>query len=669
MNTHSDFASRHIGPQGEKRREMLKSLGYETLEELIADIVPADIRMKAPLDLPAAKSEPEALEELRSILGKNKLLKSFIGQGYYGAITPSVILRNILENPGWYTAYTPYQPEIAQGRLEMLMNFQTMVASLTGLPVANASLLDEGTAAAEAVSMCRNTRPKANTFFVADTCHPQTISVIRTRAAWQGVNIVIGDWTAFDPASVGADLAGVLVQYPDTLGRISDYTDFFSRVHAAGALCVVAADLMALTVIREPGSFGADICVGNTQRFGVPMGFGGPHAAYMSCTDALKRRMPGRLIGMSIDPQGRPAYRLALQTREQHIRRDKATSNICTAQVLLAVMAAFYAVYHGQEGLKRIGTEIHRKTKSLYKALTKAGISIENKDFFDTLLLTVPGRADALVKQALDAGYNIRKVDADHVAISLDETASCTDVATLASALTGTETSAPCCCESPAWAPIHTRQTPFCTETAFNSYHSETEMMRYIRRLESRDLALNEAMIPLGSCTMKLNAASEMIRRKPAPCIPSSLQTNRKASGKCSPPWRTVWRKSRALPPFPSSPTRARQGNMRGFWLSAATSSMREKATGTSASSPPPPTARTPLPPPWPVSRWSPSNATKRATSTWTTSKPRQKPTGTASPASWSPTPPRTASMNKPSESSATSSMPTAARCTWTEPT
>ena len=461
MNTHSDFASRHIGPQGEKRREMLKSLGYETLEELIADIVPADIRMKAPLDLPAAKSEPEALEELRSILGKNKLLKSFIGQGYYGAITPSVILRNILENPGWYTAYTPYQPEIAQGRLEMLMNFQTMVASLTGLPVANASLLDEGTAAAEAVSMCRNTRPKANTFFVADTCHPQTISVIRTRAAWQGVNIVIGDWTAFDPASVGADLAGVLVQYPDTLGRISDYTDFFSRVHAAGALCVVAADLMALTVIREPGSFGADICVGNTQRFGVPMGFGGPHAAYMSCTDALKRRMPGRLIGMSIDPQGRPAYRLALQTREQHIRRDKATSNICTAQVLLAVMAAFYAVYHGQEGLKRIGTEIHRKTKSLYKALTKAGISIENKDFFDTLLLTVPGRADALVKQALDAGYNIRKVDADHVAISLDETASCTDVATLASALTGTETSAPCCCESPAWAPIHTRQTPF----------------------------------------------------------------------------------------------------------------------------------------------------------------------------------------------------------------
>jgi glycine dehydrogenase len=301
MKTNSDFASRHIGPQGEERREMLNALGYQTLDELIADIVPADIRMQALLDLPAAKSETDALAELRAILRKNKLLKTFIGQGYYGTITPSVILRNVLENPGWYTAYTPYQPEIAQGRLEMLMNFQTMVSSLTGLPVANASLLDEGTAAAEAVSMCRNARPKANTFFVADTCHPQTISVIRTRAAFQGVNIMVGDWTSFDPASIGADLAGVLVQYPDTLGRICDYTDFFSRVHAAGALCVVAADLMALTVIREPGAFGADICIGNTQRFGVPMGFGGPHAAYMSCTDTLKRRMPGRLIGMSID--------------------------------------------------------------------------------------------------------------------------------------------------------------------------------------------------------------------------------------------------------------------------------------------------------------------------------------------------------------------------------
>lgn len=511
MTNYSDFASRHIGPQGTKRQDMLNTLGYQTLEDLIADIVPADIRMQDSLNLPAAKSETEAMEELRSILKKNKLLQSFIGQGYYGTITPSVILRNVLENPGWYTAYTPYQPEIAQGRLEMLMNFQTMVSSLTGLPFANASLLDEGTAAAEAVAMCQNARPKAKTFFVADTCHPQTISVIRTRAGFLGIDILVGNCATFDPASIGTNLAGVLVQYPDTLGHINDYQDFFSRVHAAGAICCVAADLMALTVIREPGAFGADICVGNTQRFGVPMGFGGPHAAYMSCTDDLKRRMPGRLIGMSVDSQGRPGYRLSLQTREQHIRRDKATSNICTAQVLLAVLAAFYAVYHGQEGLRRIGTEIHQKTKSLYKALTASGMTIESKDFFDTLLIKAPGQAADLVAKALHAGYNIRLIDADHVAISLDETATCTDVTTLATALTGSETQAPVCCTNPAWAPIHTRQSSFCTETAFNSYHSETEMMRYIRRLESRDLALNEAMIPLGSCTMKLNAASEMI--------------------------------------------------------------------------------------------------------------------------------------------------------------
>ncbi len=507
MNT--DFTKRHIGPQGDKRQAMLDALGYATLDQLIADIVPADIRMNAPLDIPAAKTETEALEELRAILSKNKLLKSFIGQGYYGAVTPPVILRNVLENPGWYTAYTPYQPEIAQGRLEMLMNFQTMVSSLTGLPVANASLLDEGTAAAEAVSMCRNNRPKANSFFVADTCHPQTISVIKTRAAFQGVNIIVGDWKSFDPAAVGADLTGVLVQYPDTLGEVCDYAEFFEKVHAAGALCVTAADLMALTVLREPGAFGADICVGNTQRFGIPMGFGGPHAAFMSCTDALKRRMPGRLIGMSVDTQGRPAYRLALQTREQHIRRDKATSNICTAQVLLAVMAAFYAVYHGQEGLKKIGADIHRKAKSLRKALKAGGITVANDNFFDTLLINAPG--DEAVAKALAAGYNIRKVNDQTVSISMDETATCADVAALASALCGAPVECECACDCPSWDEVHTRQTPFCTETAFNSYHSETEMMRYIRRLESRDLALNEAMIPLGSCTMKLNAASEMI--------------------------------------------------------------------------------------------------------------------------------------------------------------
>lgn len=511
MNTHSDFASRHIGPQGAERQEMLNALGYQTLDDLIADIVPSDIRIQTPLELPEAKSEEEALEELHSILRKNKLLKSFIGQGYYGTITPPVILRNVLENPGWYTAYTPYQPEIAQGRLEMLMNFQTMVASLTGLPVANASLLDEATAAAEAVTMCRNSRPKATTFFVSNSCHPQTISVIRTRAAFQGINVLVGEWETFDPATIGADLSGVLVQYPDTFGRICDYADFFSRVHATGALCVVAADLMALTVIREPGSFGADICIGNTQRFGIPMGFGGPHAAYMACTDALKRRMPGRLIGMSIDALGRPAYRLALQTREQHIRRDKATSNICTAQVLLAIMATFYAIYHGSKGLKNIGATIHHKAKCLYNALKANGITINNSDFFDTILLNVPGQADIMVKKALDAGYNIRKIGVDHVAISLDETTNYADITTLVTALTGGNTEICCANNSPAWDPVYSRQTSFCTETVFNAYHSETEMMRYIHQLETRDLALNEAMIPLGSCTMKLNAASEMI--------------------------------------------------------------------------------------------------------------------------------------------------------------
>ncbi len=509
MNT--DFTKRHIGPQGADRQAMLDALGYQSLDQLIADIVPADIRMNAPLDIPAALTEADALDELRAILSKNKLLKSFIGQGYYGTITPPVILRNVLENPGWYTAYTPYQPEIAQGRLEMLMNFQTMVVSLTGLPVANASLLDEATAAAEAVSMSRNNRPKANSFFVADTCHPQTISVIKTRAAYQGVNVIVGDWKSFDPATVGADLAGVLVQYPDTLGSVDDYAAFFEKVHAAGALCVVAADLMALTVLREPGAFGADICIGNTQRFGIPMGFGGPHAAFMSCTDALKRRMPGRLIGMSVDTQGRPAYRLALQTREQHIRRDKATSNICTAQVLLAVMAAFYAVYHGQEGLKKIGAGIHRKAKSLRKALKAGGVTVAGDNFFDTVLAEVPGQADAAVANTLAAGYNIRKIDDNTVAISLDETATCADVTALATAICGSPVECECACDAPAWDAVHTRTTPFCTETAFNSYHSETEMMRYIRRLESRDLALNEAMIPLGSCTMKLNAASEMM--------------------------------------------------------------------------------------------------------------------------------------------------------------
>ena len=522
MNSHSDFLSRHLGSVGETQKALLADLGYQSLDELTRDIVPADILLKSPLTLSPALSEQAALKELQTVMSKNKLLKSYIGQGYYGTLVPSVILRNVLENPCWYTAYTPYQPEIAQGRLEMLMNFQTMISSLTGLPVSNASLLDEGTAAAEAVSLCIASKPKSDTFFVADTCHPQTIEVIKTRSETLGTNIIVGDWKSFDPSSCPT-LAGVLVQYPDTYGIVESYDEFFAAVHAQKAYCVVAADLLALTRLREPGAFGADICVGTTQRFGTPMGFGGPHAAFMSCTDELKRRMPGRLVGLSVDAQGRPAYRLSLQTREQHIRRDKATSNICTAQVLLAILATFYAIYHGPAGLKRIAGTIHGLAITLAKAIEACPtLTRRPGDFFDTVVFGAPGKADELVASALAAGYNIRRIDADTVAVAIDETTTSADVIKLAELFTkddsidiptddslydyflGTY-------ERPIWDTQHDRTTPFCTETVFSSYQSETEMMRYIHHLESRDLALNEAMIPLGSCTMKLNAASEMM--------------------------------------------------------------------------------------------------------------------------------------------------------------
>lgn len=510
-HTHSDFANRHVGSTGETRQALLAELGYESLDEMMNDIVPADIRLDEPLDLPEPLSEEAALAELKRILSKNKILKSCIGQGYYGACMPSVITRNVLENPSWYTAYTPYQPEIAQGRLEMLMNFQTMIASLTGLPVANASMLDEGTAAAEAVNLCISSRPKTNTFFVADTCYPQTIDVIKTRCETTGVNVIVGDWKTFDPAKTPG-LAGVLVQYPDNLGAIHDYAPFFEAVHAAKALCVVAADLMALTLLREPGSFGADVCVGTTQRFGIPMGFGGPHAAFMACTEALTRRLPGRFIGKSIDANGRTAYRLALQTREQHIRREKATSNICTAQVLMALLATFYMIYHGPEGVKKIAQRIHKRAAKFAKSIENAdSLELKSSSFFDTVVIGAPGRADELVKAALAAGINIRRIDADTVSASFDETTTCADVKSLVTAL-GAEPAKACCCKLvPAFDAAMTRTSPFCTERVFADFHCETEMMRYIKRLEMRDLALNEAMIPLGSCTMKLNAAAEMM--------------------------------------------------------------------------------------------------------------------------------------------------------------
>jgi glycine dehydrogenase len=508
MSARLDFRSRHLGPVGSDRDEMLRETGYPSLAALSKAAVPAGIRMEGALSLPAARSEHDALAWLKSIMGKNKVLKSFIGQGYYGTHTPGVIQRNILENPGWYTAYTPYQAEIAQGRLEALLNFQTMITDLTGLDVSNASLLDEGTAAAEAMSLALAGKPKGKAIFVSDRCHPQTIDVVVTRAEPLGIEVVTGDWQTFDPAACEG-LFAVLVQYPDTRGRIDDFADFFSEAKAAGAVTIAAADLLALTVLKAPGEFGADICVGNSQRFGVPMGFGGPHAGFMACADALKRKMPGRLIGVSVDSRGKPGYRLSLQTREQHIRRDKATSNICTAQVLLAVMASMYAVYHGPEGLKHIAQTVHARAASLKTALTDAGVAVEVGPFFDTLVAKVPGKADAVLAAAAESGINLRNIDADHVGISFDETSTAEDVGAIAAAF-GAKASTEESSEN-AWHAAHERSSAFLTQKVFNSYHSETDMLRYLKRLESKDLALNESMIALGSCTMKLNATSEMM--------------------------------------------------------------------------------------------------------------------------------------------------------------
>ena len=505
MSARLDFLSRHLGPVGSDRDEMLQETGYESLGSLINDAVPAGIRMEGAMSLPPARSEHDALAWLKSIMGKNQVLKSFIGQGYYGTHTPAVILRNIFENPGWYTSYTPYQAEIAQGRLEALLNFQTMITDLTGMDVSNASLLDEGTAAAEAMSLALSGMPKGKTIFISDRCHPQTIAVVATRAEPLGIEVVIGDWEKFEPATSDGLLA-VLVQYPDTRGRIDDFAEFFSKVKAAGAVSIAAADLLALTILKAPGEFGADICVGSSQRFGVPLGFGGPHAGFMACVDALKRKMPGRLIGVSLDSRGKPGLRLSLQTREQHIRRDKATSNICTAQVLLAVMASMYAVYHGPDGLKHIANRIHSLTADLKATLAAGGIEIENGPCFDTLVANVPGKADDILGSAAASGINLRKIDGDHLGISLDETTNHSDLITLAKAFGIQAEITPG--EPETGLP---RQSDFLTHKVFNSYHSETDMLRYISRLESKDLALNESMMALGSCTMKLNATAEMM--------------------------------------------------------------------------------------------------------------------------------------------------------------
>lgn len=499
-----DFRSRHIGPIGPDRQSMLRDTGYESLEALIRTAVPAGIRMDRELNLPNAMSEAEALLALKAIMAENRVCKSFIGQGYYGTHTPGVIQRNILENPGWYTAYTPYQAEIAQGRLEALLNFQTMITELTGLDVANASLLDEGTAAAEAMSLALAGKPTGKTVFISDRCHPQTIDVVITRAEPLGIRVVAGDWQEFDFSAYESVFA-VIVQYPDTRGRIDDFSEFLATAKSVGATAIVAADLLALTLLTPPGEFGAEICVGSSQRFGVPLGFGGPHAAFMSCTDALKRKLPGRLIGVSVDSRGKPGYRLSLQTREQHIRRDKATSNICTAQVLLAVMASMYAVYHGPNGLKHIALRVNQLTRDLAATLTAGHVEVEAGSFFDTIVAHVPKNAETICKAAAIDGINLRMIDADHVGISLDETVTTVDLDAISRAfgihkiVASTEDI------------FVSRTSPFLTQKVFNSFHSETEMLRYIKRLESKDLALNESMIALGSCTMKLNATSEMM--------------------------------------------------------------------------------------------------------------------------------------------------------------
>lgn len=503
--TYTDrFVDRHIGVRGEEIRAMLAVLGLNSTSDLIEQAVPKSIRIQRPLQIRSGRSEYELLKELKAIASKNQVLRSLIGMGYSNCITPPVIQRNILENPGWYTQYTPYQPEISQGRLEALLNFQTMIMDLTGLEIANASLLDEGTAAAEAMSMSYGiVKNKAKTFWVSEACHPQTIEVIQTRALPLGIEVIVGDHRTFE---FDTPIFGALLQYPATDGAIYDYSEFVDRAHQAGALVTVAADLLSLTLLKAPGEFGADIAIGNTQRFGVPLGYGGPHAAYFATKEVYKRQLPGRLVGVSKDRNGQPALRLALQTREQHIRRDKATSNICTAQVLLAVIAGMYAVYHGAEGLRKIADRVHRLTAQLAIALQKLGLKLGTEPYFDTL--KVECDADAVLARALQKGINLRKIDSDTVGISIDETTSQADLLDLVGCFAGRSLPA---IPDPQIPSAFIRTSKYLTHPTFSAYRSETELLRYMYRLQSRDLSLTSAMIPLGSCTMKLNATAEMI--------------------------------------------------------------------------------------------------------------------------------------------------------------
>jgi glycine dehydrogenase len=516
LENHSDFIQRHIGPTVKQQTEMARAIGYDDLDALIEDTVPNAIRRDRPMNLPGARSEQAVIEHLRELAQQNVVNKSFIGTGYHDTLTPPVIQRNVLENPGWYTAYTPYQPEISQGRLEALLTYQQMIMDLTGMDLANASMLDEGTAAAEAMTLLQrvNKKNRSNVFLVAEDCHPQTIAVVETRAEVLDIEVLVGD-----PAElVGSTEAfGLLLQYPGTYGHLEDISPLIEQAHQAKTLVATAADLMALLLVKSPGALGADVVVGNSQRFGVPMGFGGPHAAFFATREAYKRSTPGRIIGVSIDRRGNQALRMAMQTREQHIRREKATSNICTAQALLAIMAVFYAMYHGPDRLRRIAMRIQRLACILVKGMADAGFRADNDTFFDTLTYTVGERQGEIVQRALDRGMNLRVIGEDRLGISLDETTTGNDIEALWEVFSGDgtlpeaesvddEVKENAGIPDPLLRPIDYLQHPL-----FNDYHSETEMLRYMRYLEDKDIALNRAMIPLGSCTMKLNATTEML--------------------------------------------------------------------------------------------------------------------------------------------------------------
>ncbi|MGB0731635.1 MAG: aminomethyl-transferring glycine dehydrogenase, partial [Miltoncostaeaceae bacterium] len=503
-----EFTHRHIGPDAGDTERMLHVVGAASLDALIAETVPDSIRLDAPLALPGAVTERDTLRRLADIASRNTVMQSLIGLGYHGTITPAVVRRNILENPAWYTSYTPYQPEISQGRLEALLNFQTLVSDLTGLPLANASLLDEGTAAAEAMAMCRRTsKATSDVFFVDADCLPQTIAVIATRAEPIGIDVVVGD-----PATdLPGEMFGAVLASPGASGEVRDLAPVIARVHEAGGLAVVVADPLSMVLIESPGAMGADIAVGSMQRFGTPMGFGGPHAGYIATRDEYARALPGRLVGVSIDVAGRPALRLALQTREQHIRREKATSNVCTAQALLAIINAMYASWHGPEGLRRIAERVERLTGILAQGLRDGGVDVVNDTWFDTIVVRVPGRADQVHAAARAAGINLREVDADHVGVTLDEVSTRETVQDVWGAVGVTASVEDLDTQAPEGIPPALRRDDVILDhPVFHRHRTEHEMLRYIRRLSDRDLALDRTMIPLGSCTMKLNATTEM---------------------------------------------------------------------------------------------------------------------------------------------------------------